>query len=384
MAQTGTRGWKAGEVGILTFHCSDNFGAMLQAYGLKQCLRSNGVAADIVRYEPPFLTGRHWLIPYVPLLGLKGRLWGLSNLWFGFLRNLRTKEEFTRRRKNMDRFRKTYLLEEGQPRTLFLPGLRKLPYRRYIVGSDQIWNPEITCGLRKAYFGAFPGHQKERVAAYAASFGGASLPAKYDREFQALLQNLDAVSLREAGAVPYVQQFFPGKVEAVLDPVFFLGKEEWTKVERAPDREPYILFYATEQNLRMAAYVQALSQRTGLAVVELQAAGAADSPALDAAAGPAEFLGYVHHASYVVTNSFHAAAFSIIFEKQFLIFAHSRVNERLASVLALHALEDRLCREGASGEIDAPIHWPAVRERTAAGVASSQTFLLKNAVGETE
>ena len=40
---------------------------MLQAYGLKQCLRSYGVAADIVRYEPPFLTGRHWRIPYFPV-----------------------------------------------------------------------------------------------------------------------------------------------------------------------------------------------------------------------------------------------------------------------------------------------------------------------------
>ena len=67
MANRAGCGWQAGDVGILTFHCSDNYGAMLQAYGLKQCLRSHGVAADIVRYEPPFLTGRHWRLPYVPI-----------------------------------------------------------------------------------------------------------------------------------------------------------------------------------------------------------------------------------------------------------------------------------------------------------------------------
>lgn len=39
-------------IGILTFHCSDNFGAMLQAYGLKRFLREHGVQAEIVRYAP--------------------------------------------------------------------------------------------------------------------------------------------------------------------------------------------------------------------------------------------------------------------------------------------------------------------------------------------
>lgn len=367
-------GWQAGEVGILTFHCSDNFGAMLQAYGLKRCLRANGVAADIVRYEPPFLTGRHWRIPYIPGKGVGG----LAAMGYGFFRNMRSGERFSRRRENMERFRKAYLVEKGQPKILFLPGLRKLPYRRYVVGSDQIWNPNITCGLRRAYFGAFESVRKERVTAYAASLGGASLPERYRHEFSVLLRSLDAVSLRETGAVPYVQQFFSGKVEAVLDPVFFLGKREWEQVENAPERGKYILAYATEPNRKMAEYVKNLSQKTGMAVVELRAAagGGAD---VDEAAGPAEFLGYIHHAAYVVTNSFHAAAFSIIFEKQFLVFAHSKVNERLASVLALHGLEDRFYRE--EGRIDAPVDWLKVRNRTAAAVKPSREFLMKNAAG---
>ncbi len=61
-----------GEVGILTFHCSDNFGAMLQAYGLKRFLREHGVRADIVRYAPFYMTGRHWWLPYWPASGWRG------------------------------------------------------------------------------------------------------------------------------------------------------------------------------------------------------------------------------------------------------------------------------------------------------------------------
>lgn len=374
MASRTGRSWQAGEVGILTFHCSDNFGAMLQAYGLRQYLRANGVEADIVRYEPPFLTGRHWRIPYVPVKGIRE----LAAMGYGFLHNLRAGVQFSRRRKNMDWFRRTYLIDEGQPRILFLPGLGKLPYRRYIVGSDQIWNPDITCGLRRAYFGAFENAHKERVIAYAASLGSAALPDKYEREFAALLQNLDAVSLREMGAVSYVQQFFSGKVESVLDPVFFLKKEDWEQVERAPAREEYILVYTTEQNPQMAEYARNLSRKTGMAMVELRAVSECGAHT-DAAAGPAEFLGYIHHAAYIVTNSFHAAAFSIIFEKHFLVFAHSTVNERLASLLALHGLADRLCQTG--GEIDIPVDWPAVRARTEAALKPSREFLLKNTAG---
>ena len=61
-------------VGILTFHCSDNYGAMLQAYGLKEGLRKKGIKAEIIRYEPPFMTGRHWWIPYIPSGGISGML----------------------------------------------------------------------------------------------------------------------------------------------------------------------------------------------------------------------------------------------------------------------------------------------------------------------
>ena len=71
---------------------------------------------------------------------------------------------------------------------------------------------------------------------------------------------------------------------------------------------------------------------------------------------------------------------SIIFERPFLVFAHSIVNERLASLLTLHGLEDRLCQDGGA-MIDASIDWPAVRERTAAAAALSREFLMKNISG---
>ena len=91
------------EVGIITFHCSNNYGAMLQAYGLKRFLCDSGIPAEIVRYEPPYMTGRHWWIPYAPIQGLKGRIWGLFHMWNGFRAHMRVKEQFSRQRANMNR-----------------------------------------------------------------------------------------------------------------------------------------------------------------------------------------------------------------------------------------------------------------------------------------
>ena len=144
-----------GEVGILTFHCADNFGAMLQAYGLTRFLREHGVQADIVRYDPFFMTGRHWWLPYWPASSLREVVPRLLDASLKLIWRLLICREYAARRRNMARFRREYLIDVRQPRIRSIAGLRKLPYRTYIVGSDQIWNPNITCGLREVYFGDF-------------------------------------------------------------------------------------------------------------------------------------------------------------------------------------------------------------------------------------
>lgn len=370
-------------VGILTFHCSDNYGAMLQTYGLKQYLCSQGVKAHVAPYEPPYMTGRHWWFPYVPARGWKGRIWCLCNLARGWYANLPMKRDFFKLRANMRSFRTRHLLDQGEmsrKKLRFTFQLKKLPYSYYIVGSDQIWNPDITFGLRKAYFGAFENKNKEKVIAYAASLGGSSLSPKYDKEFSELLSHVDVISLREAEAVPYIQQFYNGRIDTVLDPVFLLDRYAWQQIERTPEREGYILVYITEQNQELVDYVRALSEEKGLPVVDLKSgAGVTDeSFEVDRTAGPAEFLGYIHKADYVVTNSFHATAFSIIYEKAFFAFLHSNRGARLSNVLRVHGLEDRVYQKDLYTDIDAPVDWEKVEARSEENARLSKEFLQKH------
>lgn len=372
---------KAG-VGILTFHCADNYGAMLQAYGLKQFLCGHDIKAEIVPYEPPYMTGRHWWIPYIPIGGMTGCLRFARS---GFKSHRRMGEDFFILRKRMKAFRKKYLLSKEQRRLYFSGRLKKLAYTYYIVGSDQIWNPEITCGLRREYFGAFENKKKEKVIAYAASMGGASLADKYDAEFSKLLESVDAVSTREESAIQYISRFCDKKVTAVLDPVFLLDKKEWEKIENAPETGGYILVHMTERVQEILDYARRLSEDKGLPVIELRTntGGVADKSFETVyTAGPAEFLGYIHKADYVVTNSFHMTAFSIIYQKKFVVFLHTRLGARIRNILEIHGLEDRLYKElykeGRQQEADAAVDWAKAAKSAKESIKESESYLLRN------
>jgi Polysaccharide pyruvyl transferase. len=367
-----------GRIGILTFHCSDNYGAMLQAYALKKYLLLEGIKAAIVPYAPPFMTGRHWWFPYVPNKGWAGCLeWA-----YGWKMHLSMRGDFFRQRANMKYFRRKYLTEEGK-RTLYLSSqLKELAYSYYIVGSDQIWNPVITCGLRKEYFGAFGNRYKKKVIAYAASLGGVKLAAEYEEQLAELLSHVDAVSVREEEAVSYIQKFYQGEVLAVLDPVFLLEKEQWQEIEKIREEDGYVLVYLTEENRELDDYAERLARKRNLAVIELGLNKRKTDMRwrTDYTAGPAEFLGYIHKADYVVTNSFHAIAFSILYRKQFIAFVHRTFGSRTQNILNICGLENRIYRTDA--DIDSRIEWDKVEMRIQGYRHRSENFLKKNIPGD--
>lgn len=370
------------DVGILTFHCADNFGAMLQAYGLKTFLRERNIKADIVPYEPPFMTGRHWWIPYVPT-GRAARIIRYGR--YGWRRNLKLGRVFFECRRNMRLFRRKYLTHKGQKKLLLAGQLRKLSYEYYIVGSDQIWNPEITLGLRKVYFGDFVNERKKKVIAYAASLGSASLASKYDGEFSELIKAVDCISVRESATVPYIRQFCGKDIFTVPDPVFLLRKEAWRKIEKLPDKKGYVFVYMTEGNDTLIEYAKELARAEGLLILKVK--GGPDfhgeNVCVDYTAGPAEFIGYIHKAEHVVTNSFHGVAFSIIFQKDFVAFQHSSMGVRISNTLEMCGLEDNLYREDQEREAGCRVQawartvdWDNVEKRIEEKVKAAEQYLM--------
>lgn len=366
-------------IGILTFYWADDYGAMLQAYALKRTIEAGGQAAEMIPYAPLQMPSRYWWCPLASkLVNGKIHYWPSRSGW---KRNVRMGLAFWKRRSGMRRFRRAYLTAKLPVRKAKHLSIEK--YDWVFVGSDQVWNPAITLGLDDAYLGNIQKRGGCRMVSYGASFGGSSLPQEYWEKFtEQAGKNFSAISVREKSAVSFVEKLLKRPVTDVLDPTLLLLREEWEKIGKKPREENYILIYCTEYNQDMMDYLEALSKRLGQKVVQVSLPMQNRGPEwleLRCGGGPAEFIGYFQHASCVVTNSFHGTSFSLLMEKQFLVFKHSTRNARLANLLEKAGLEGRMKGPGEeTGDIFAEIPWEQVRRRLEGEKRRSRQFILEN------
>ena len=88
-------------------------------------------------------------------------------------------------------------------------------------------------------------------------------------------------------------------------------------------------------------------------------------------------MGYIHKADYVVTNSFHTVAFSIIFEKKFMAFLHSSRGERIRNILTVCGLADRIYDKGHIS-METNIDWGRVKNKIGKEAEKAGDFLKEN------
>lgn len=365
-------------IGILTFYWADDYGAMLQVYALKTYLEEQGETVEVIPYAPLKLRGRYQLIPVNAVY--KGGKWKTYRDFWGFCWKLCFAGQFYKRRTSMRSFRKRYLtgkrpIEDAQK-------LRLSSYKVVFVGSDQVWNSDNTFGLDDAYMGNIEKRKSCRLVAYGASFGKSEPPRKEWEEFEcALNNNFAAVSLREREGADFAERLLKKPVADVLDPVLLLDRNKWEELGRKPQEKEYILLYITEYQENMFWFIKNLSKETGRPVIQLSVPLGRKHEKefqLRMDAGPEEFVGYFQHASCVITNSFHGLAFSILFERQFLVFQHSAYHARLKNLLEKLSLEQRLIKQGATADMacmEKAIDWLSVRKRLLEERERSERFI---------
>lgn len=362
--------------GLLTFHWADDYGAMLQAFALKRYLEQMGEQVEVIPYAPVKLTGRYWWCPlYASVQNGKVQYWRGG---FDWRINRSLGIDFFRKKQAMKTFRRHYLTA-GRPKR-HVKDLTLKPYSCVVIGSDQVWNPEITVGLDDAYIGNIRGREACRLIAYAASFGGDSLPeADAARFSKAVRKNFAAVSVREQSAIPFAAGILGKEVTDVLDPVLLLKRKTWETIARRPSASGYVLVYRTEYNQALVEYAGRLAGRYHKRLLQINAPAKGEVGLTEfCGRGPAEFVGYIQNASCIVTNSFHGTAFAILFEKPFLTFRHSSKNTRLSDLLEKLGLSARLRDENETlytEDMWSEIDWNAVRGRLETERAQSGSFL---------
>lgn len=373
-------------IGILTFYWADDYGAMLQAYGLKRQLQLLGEQVEFIPYAPFKLTGRYWLYPLcaVPKNG-KLHYYIHRNM---MKRNFLMGKKFWVRRHNMRAFRHKYLTAQLPVRSTDKISFKD--YKTVFIGSDQVWNPEITVDLDDAYIGNILHRGNCRLSAYGASMGGVTLSESDRQKFEEYVgKGFFSISMREQTDAAHVEKLLGRSVCSVLDPVLLLERAEWEKLGKLPSEQDYILLYMVERNSNLLSCAKVLSAQTGKKIISVSNSAFLKADGVDLSreirtqleCGPAEFLGYLQNAYCVLTNSFHGTAFSILLEKPFLSFRHSTRSIRQEDLCCKIGLDSQLVQMPQSNEIQRilkNIDCDETRKRLSKEREHSKQFIIEN------
>lgn len=309
------------KAGIITFHDANNYGAVLQAYALNKKI-GEYCSSEIINYHNEKFHKSH------STSGIKNKII-----------NLIYRNAIKKKNKEFSEFRKNKLLIKGDIiRDEQLSQLNDI-FDVFISGSDQVWNLKCS-GNNDSYFLNFVNDTKKKNS-YSASFG--TREPKLDEMHIKYIKEFNHISVRERSGKDYLSEININAVKT-CDPVFLLDKGEWDKLA-GNNSDRYILVYEVVNGVNMINFAKMLSKVQKLKVIVITSSY---KPILSVKTlrdiGPIKWLNLIKNAEYIITNSFHGLAFSLIFNKQFFVelLSNSDSNARMIELLEDMNLSSRL------------------------------------------
>lgn len=361
-------------VGIITFHEALNYGAVLQAYALKAACEELGCKAHIVDYNYGGIEEK--IAPIRKYLAAPNKRSALPALIRGLLGYFYDKK----REKAFVSFRKQYLNES--PSCNSPADISALGYDVLIAGSDQIWNRGITMQrYDPVFFMNFDTTAKKVL--YAASSEDVPFSGEKEEAFlKALLGLQGAVSIREQKLANYVHQLTGQAHPIVLDPTLLAGNSFLNTIALPnPPEQEYILLYQIDSNPASDICVRTLEARFGCPVYTMTVPRLGDRYHRRGTAGPEEFLSLLKGAKFLVTNSFHGIALSLLMHKQFFVYENNGVMSRIDSLLELVDLKGRKVKLVADIDCNLAIDYTVVDGHLECARQASIAFLNQALTG---
>lgn len=316
------------KIGILTFHCAHNYGAVLQCYALQEYLKSCGHHVSVIDYRPLYFTNTREYKKFSIRLFVTKKLTLLPKTFFEALRFCHAR---IIKWNAFERFISTYL--NLYPIDAYFDGK---DFDICIIGSDQVWNNRITGGdFDNMFFGR---NFKCPVISYAASTISSGFTTVEEFSLKSLLQNFKAISVREQALSDSLEKIGFRDIPVVLDPTILAGSKPLKKLmsqNNINNPYPYVAVYMVRQDLKLIDYAYKYCADHKLQVLEI----ASDfnferHKSKIYTAGIEDFVTLINDAEFVVTNSFHGVAVSILLQKQFVaIRQNGPVDTRIEQIL---------------------------------------------------
>lgn len=329
---------------IKTITCQkvNNHGANLQAYALMHYLEKLGHDVEIIDYFPEYFKHFRPLYCGTPKYAANP-VTRFAYICAKFPGRLKSYLEYKKsdRKKNFEAFRdKYYRLTDTYES---FEELKANPPKAdlYIAGSDQIWNTMMNNGKDPAYYLQFA-PKNATTATYAASFSVSEIPDELKEQTKKYIKSIDYVSVREKSALKILDDLGVLNGQAVLDPVFLLEKKQWSKIEsNIKLDDEYVLVYDFEGSDEVKNFAVKYAQKYNLKIYSLYKNEYCDKSFENF--GPDVFLSLIKNAGFIVSNSFHATAFSLIYEKEFAVIKRQEgINSRMVDLLSYVGVDDRI------------------------------------------
>lgn len=314
------------KIGVYTI-IANNFGAQLQAYATAKYLTE---ICENCKVELVWIGERH------------------KNNFRAFVKSFLPTN--IKRNKNFRNFQRLY----SATRRYSCNELINIPltYDLYVVGSDQVWNISEGIGDHLVYF--LPFHTKSPKIALASSFGVSAIPATLKNKIQGYLSDFSSISVREKDGVKILADMGIN-ADQVLDPTFWLDKNEWEKLagDEPIIKGDYIAAIGFETSYQgPQLLMDCVKKIYGFPVIGLNTYRNFHYDIRYDTYGPKEFLNVVKFSKLVVTSSFHTLVFSLIFQKEFYLLKHTKRNSRMQNLLANLCLLERMVEGEPQNYID--------------------------------
>lgn len=311
------------KIGILTFQFAHNYGALLQAYALRNYLSQIGTNVEFIPYYPAHFQKEYEICPFIEGLSVKQRIAKIL--------------KYKMKKASYNRF----VLFKRNELNIKYSISRVDSLRQYlenfdliILGSDQIWNTELTMD-DFFYFGK--GINNKKIS-YAASLGTESLTQNQKEGIKKYLGDFLALSVREEQSKQVIRDLLNRQCCVTVDPVFLLSPEQWNGcMDEIEIKKPYMIVYMLEENEELVRYAKEYAKNHNLIIYEMHPVREKKHIEFHqlVCVGPKEFLTLIRNAEVVCTNSFHAVSFSVIFGKKCLHIPNHKSPNRTISLLHL-------------------------------------------------
>ena len=306
------------KIGLVTITDRENYGNRLQNYAIEKLLISQGCIVETIRkimYKKTLIEKIKFFIR--KYTGIKySRYWKRVNT-------------FNKFNKKYIHFSKDYISTDTEDYEL------SQKYDAFLCGSDQIWNSNFAFNSDSEFLSFVVGKKKIAVSA---SFGfDKIISEKEKKRVGDLLDKIDDISVREESGKIIVEEISHKKAIVLSDPTVILDATEWTEIEKKPKKfhkKKFIVCYILgvyDESVLQNIKNYATQKKVDIVFLENDYYKYKITTEEEFAYGPSEFLWLIRNAEKVITDSFHAAVFSLIFEKKFAIISGGDAEKKMGS-----------------------------------------------------